>query len=29
MKAALEIADREWVPVEYFFQTSYWSSFGK
>ncbi|MGB3587621.1 MAG: hypothetical protein WBA23_13825 [Tunicatimonas sp.] len=27
MKAALEMVDREWVPVESFFQTSYWSSF--
>ncbi|MEM6845235.1 MAG: DNA-binding protein [Bacteroidota bacterium] len=29
MKAALELVDRGWVPVESFFQTSYWSSFEK
>ncbi|MGB3776905.1 MAG: hypothetical protein WA960_00995 [Tunicatimonas sp.] len=27
MKAALEMVDRGWVPVESFFQTSYWNSF--
>ncbi len=29
MKAALELVDRGWVPVESFFQTSYWSSFDR
>lgn len=27
MKAALDMVDRGWVPIESFFNTSYWSSF--
>ncbi len=29
VKAALEMVDRGWVPIESFFATSYWSSFDK